>query len=156
MHNDPAPDDRASGATRSGVDRRTVIHGLAWSLPVVSVAVAAPLAAASVGDVCGSLLVSTEPYFSEGDGISLLKVTFTLLGGDPNAEVQFTFGGNFFYYGWGFPVKTGVVALNGGVYEMDLVGGDPGETASLDVVLLTPGCDVSATIQITDPNPPPA
>ncbi|MFJ2550567.1 hypothetical protein [Microbacterium sp. NPDC087591] len=43
--------------------------------------------------MCGSLLVSMEPYFSEGDGISLLKVTFALLGGDPNAEVQFTFGG---------------------------------------------------------------
>lgn len=152
MRNDPRPDDRPAGV----VDRRTVVHGLAWSLPVVAAAVAAPLAAASVGDVCGSLLVSTEPYFSEDDGISLLRVTFTLLGGDPSAEVRFTFGGNFFYYGWGVPVQSGVVALNGGTYEMDLVGGDPGETASLDVVLLTPGCDVSATIQITDPNAPAA
>lgn len=40
-------------ATRAGVTRRTIVKGAAWSLPVVAVAVAAPMAAASGETVSG-------------------------------------------------------------------------------------------------------
>ncbi|MCT2086764.1 hypothetical protein M3D75_11615 [Microbacterium enclense] len=35
---------------RNGVDRRTIIKGAAWTLPVIALAVAAPAAAASTVD----------------------------------------------------------------------------------------------------------
>lgn len=43
----------------SGVSRRTVMKGAAWSIPVVAVAVATPLAAASTVDVGAYRLVGT-------------------------------------------------------------------------------------------------
>ena len=38
----------------SGLSRRTVVKGAAWSVPVIAAAIAAPLAAASVGGVLNS------------------------------------------------------------------------------------------------------
>lgn len=46
MRIDETP-DHTSTATSSGISRRTVVQGAAWSLPVIAVAVATPLAAAS-------------------------------------------------------------------------------------------------------------
>jgi len=46
MHNDDALVDEAAAQTRQ-IDRRTIAKGVAWTVPVVIVATAAPAAAAS-------------------------------------------------------------------------------------------------------------
>ena len=46
MHKDDARLDESATATRE-IDRRTIAKGVAWTVPVVIVATAAPAAAAS-------------------------------------------------------------------------------------------------------------
>ncbi|MDR6867255.1 hypothetical protein J2Y69_001856 [Microbacterium resistens] len=69
-----------------GVSRRTLVKGAAWSLPVIAVAAATPLAAASTGTVegfavegtCG-LLGALGPGFTVKAGTTPIPVGTTIL-----------------------------------------------------------------------------
>lgn len=55
----------------SGITRRTIVKGAAWSVPVIAAAVAAPLAAASVGGVINSEANYYWAAESQGDYTTL-------------------------------------------------------------------------------------
>lgn len=89
------------------ISRRTIIVGAAWALPVVTLAVATPAAAASAGTLTleyayldpffgGQISVGVDP--TPGPPLSVGYFTFN----DPTFSVQ---GGNNFYY-WDAPDNT--------------------------------------------------
>lgn len=55
----------------SGISRRTIVKGAAWSVPVIAAAVAVPLAAASVGGVVNSEANYYWAAESQGDYTTL-------------------------------------------------------------------------------------
>ena len=72
MHKDDARLDESATAARE-IDRRTIAKGVAWTVPVVIVATAAPAAAASRGST--SLVT---PTVTHGDSIGNGTSTFTV------------------------------------------------------------------------------
>lgn len=60
MHDSQTNPEQPANSEQSGLRRRTIVKGAAWSLPVIAVAAASPLAAASTA--------CTEPAASAGVG----------------------------------------------------------------------------------------
>jgi len=121
------------------VDRRTVLAGAAWSVPVVGIAVAAPAAAASEG-TCGLLSIVPNPVLIEF-GSEDVNATVVLTGGDPNALVHVAVSPGFMIYSFGFPIIEGDVNLTGGSLELIIQPDD--ETfvsGTLTVTLTSAGC----------------
>lgn len=82
---------------RSGIDRRTLTKGAAWSVPVIAAAVSAPAAAAStvagqlvVTADCGDLVLGDNPSFTlTATGGATAAQTFFIQSGEAvNASLQ--------------------------------------------------------------------
>lgn len=69
MSNSTTPGDVRTTDPAPGFERRTVLKGAAWSVPVVALAVAAPIAAASVPAAQQDVIVTSSCY-----GLSILGV----------------------------------------------------------------------------------
>lgn len=67
MKNEPPVTAKLSGASE-GISRRTVAKGMAWSVPVIAVSVATPLAAASVATDFSTTLISLTAAPQAGTG----------------------------------------------------------------------------------------
>lgn len=73
-----------------GIPRRTIVKGVAWSIPIVATTVALPAASASVGCVEGGTITVTPPNRTEDDAgiqtwtvpVGVSKVSFTVIGGN--------------------------------------------------------------------------
>lgn len=91
------PGEETVGAgSGSGVNRRTLIRGAAWSVPVVAVTVATPLAAASVTPAIFDLVYVTGPVANTNTVVRgqtpFADFTFQNVGPDeaPSAQVTFS------------------------------------------------------------------
>ncbi|MFE6995708.1 hypothetical protein ACFVAE_07095 [Microbacterium sp. NPDC057659] len=84
--------------TRGGIDRRTIVKGAAWSLPVVAVAVATPFASASAapfnatvtGNCSGNYDLSVLTSIVGPALVGTVQTALGLLGFQPNATRRFT------------------------------------------------------------------
>jgi hypothetical protein len=87
MRKDEGLLDGASGTGRE-IDRRTIAKGVAWTVPVVIVATAAPAAAASGGvTLAGSRSSGTFTFTVTNDGSKPVKVVITNVSPGANWEV---------------------------------------------------------------------
>lgn len=109
MTAETAPDSRAQ------LSRRTVVKGAAWSIPVIAVAAATPLAAASLGgaDLASTLGAPADIVFDTGFGPVMTFTTPTQLtitnSGAADSVAGATVG--LVYDGWLFvltPTGTGI------------------------------------------------
>jgi len=94
---EPTARDAATEA-RTGIDRRTALRGAVWSVPVIAVAAAAPLAAASVEPAEFDLVYVTGPTLPTGASQDVVRgqtpwpdFTFQNVGPDAAPNVQVTF-----------------------------------------------------------------
>lgn len=130
--------------TTTGVERRTVLKGAAWSVPVLAVAVAAPMSSASgvLSGVGNNLSQNCSNYslqvWPEDDVFNRVPMT--------GATVTFTLSGD-------------LTGLNGTFDGADITGDDHGSprtvtmTATKDVIgfvgTQNPGGDFTASVQIS-------
>ncbi|MFV0434440.1 MAG: hypothetical protein ACK5LO_10720 [Leucobacter sp.] len=95
--------DLVSDAPARGIDRRKLLKGAAWSVPVMAVAVSAPLAAAT-GGVTGSPLKFNNVTINSGN-----QGTGNIIG---NFGVQYVYAGWGPNYGnWGQPGVPGSITV---------------------------------------------
>lgn len=80
-----------------GVSRRTLVKGAAWSLPVIAVAAATPLASASVAwnatvtaDCSGDYDISVLTGIVGAGLVGVVQTALGVLGLEPNATREFT------------------------------------------------------------------
>lgn len=134
-----------------GLSRRAVVTAGAWSVPIIAVAVATPLAAASTGG--GTLFVTGNAYGGAGGGIFLsgsnyngfdaaqtyapgeIVLTFTLPEG-----VDFSVNAPG---GWVVAVDENVVTISNGVAL------PPNETGDLGSFSITGPFEVGSTYTVT-------
>lgn len=109
MTGDNAPDSRAQ------ISRRTVVKSAAWSIPVIAVAAATPLAAASLAnaDLASTLGTPEDIVFDTGFGAVMTFTTPTQLTIANTGTTDSLAGAtaNLVYDGWLFimaPTGTGV------------------------------------------------
>ena len=118
------------------ISRRTVAKGVAWSLPVIATAAAAPAAVASDGGT-GDVVISALCHKMDALGlVSVPKFTITAVGQPIGAGSTFTLAGsellNVRLGGVSGPIEVGLLDGSSRTIELskDLA---PGQTASFRV-----------------------
>ncbi|MGW9156006.1 MULTISPECIES: hypothetical protein [unclassified Microbacterium] len=138
-----------------GLSRRSVITAGAWSVPIIAVAAATPLAAASTGG--GTLYVVGDAYGGDPGGIFLNGSNYNGFGATQTyepGEVVLTFtlpeGVDFSVNapgGWVVAVSGNVVTISNGVAL------PPSETGDLGSFSITGPFEVGSTYTVTSAPP---
>lgn len=143
----------AESTTPSGISRRTVVQGAAWSIPVIAVAVGTPLAAASTTP--NNTLTFDSPSYTPNAACEIPGVTLTLTDSNsafvPNEPVIVDLPD-----GWTFPdgtsTHTGVTDAEGKIALPDImVGTERGEQVTFRGT--TPTADPAVTTAIVTTGP---
>lgn len=121
-------------AAHGGLDRRALLRGTVWAVPIIAVSAAAPSAAAMTGEpiFCQANVIPYQQYFE-----------FTVLNSDPTQDL-YVLGGNATGGGFGWEVYNYVD--NGSDF---LIG--PGATGTVNLLTYPPtgGMSGPASIDVT-------